>query len=183
MTQCQKQNCLNESPKPPYHKCHLCGECYDSFQKDKDQTSIPLKDGRAMSKGPEEEGRNGRRFAPLQILAYHVQPSVVSQDFTHDFSAHQSIDVLNMDIGQQQNEIPIPPSPFESSASIKEKGPRYNQTICDGRFHHTVRRPLRHHKRLQDDEICLIEWIWENRLQIYEENSKIDTKPGNHAMH
>ena len=62
----------------------------------------------------------------------------------------------------------IPPSPFELSETKREKGPRYKQTNCDGRFRHTVRRPLGQRKHLQDDEVCLVDWIWKNRLQYYE---------------
>ena len=112
MTQCQKQDCTNESPAPPHRKCHLCKECYDSFVKDKDQTSIPLKNGKTMSKGPEQERASGYKYHPLKIESYHVQPTTVLQEFAHDFSGHQNsdghqyADVLNIEVGKQQDEIP-----------------------------------------------------------------------------
>ena len=64
---------------------------------------------------------------------------------------------------------PIPPSPFESNERMNDRGPRFKQTKGDGRYHHTVRRPLGHRRILQDDEISLIEWIWRDGLQIYED--------------
>ena len=64
---------------------------------------------------------------------------------------------------------PIPPSPFESNEWMNKRGPRFKQTKCDGRYHHTVRRPLGHRRTFQNENISLNERIWRNGLQIYEE--------------
>ena len=56
----------------------------------------------------------------------------------------------------------------EMDEAKRVKGPRYKQSDCDGNFRHTVRRPIGRRKHLQDDEVSVVDWIWENGLQQYE---------------
>ena len=104
MALCQKKDCTNESPSPLKRKCHLCRKCHKGFMDDKNQTDLPLKGGKTMTKGPIKQGRFGP-YPTLQIEAFHLQPLVVLQEFTRDFSTHQSTDVLSMDVGPPRTEI------------------------------------------------------------------------------
>ena len=57
-----------------------------------------------MAIGPVKHGKFGP-YTSLKIEAYQIQPAGVLQGFTHDFSRHQSTDMLSMDVDSPRNEI------------------------------------------------------------------------------
>jgi hypothetical protein len=63
---CQALNCKEMSKAPPWRKNHLYRACFQTFINDDATTSIPLKEGRTMSKGPP---RDGQTRATITIAA------------------------------------------------------------------------------------------------------------------
>jgi hypothetical protein len=93
---CQALGCKELSKAPPWRKNHLCRTCFQQFINDEDKPSIPLKEGRTMSKGPPREGQTRASITIAALFFHHCQDHGILSDFRHDFNQHhnKSLQVL-----------------------------------------------------------------------------------------
>jgi hypothetical protein len=92
---CQALNCKEMSKAPPWRKNHLYRACFQTFINDETTTSMPLKEGRTMPKGPPRDGQARTTITTIAALFFQQRDHHdVLSDFRCNFNRHQSLTSL-----------------------------------------------------------------------------------------
>jgi hypothetical protein len=94
---CQQANCNGFSRAPPWRKNHLYKTCFVKFRDDESAQTLSMKGGKTMTKGPPREGATQPTCVIGALFFQHrPHPGDALRDFTHDFNAHRTTELLNV---------------------------------------------------------------------------------------